>query len=69
MNFRLTGESMSPEEILEIIKKDELPKLINKDQLVMVRKEGRAFQQLEEKLPLFPPTFKFETGTRDYDMK
>lgn len=35
----------------------------------MIRRQGRAFTRLEERLPAFPPTFKFEHGTSDYDMK
>lgn len=35
----------------------------------MIRRQGRAFTRLEERLPAFPPTFKFEHGTSDYDTK
>lgn len=48
---------------------DRLDELIDKDQLSMIRRQGRAFSQMEERLPAFPPTFKFEPGTSDYDMK
>lgn len=70
LNFRLTGEATtSAEEIRAMVAKDELKKLIEKDQLLLVRREGRAFQNLQERLPQFPPTFKFEHGSNDYDMK
>ncbi|XP_055532478.1 phosphatidylinositol 4,5-bisphosphate 5-phosphatase A-like isoform X4 [Wyeomyia smithii] len=70
LNFRLTGEATtSAEDIRAMVKHDELKKLIEKDQLLLVRREGRAFQKLNERLPQFPPTFKFEHGTNDYDMK
>lgn len=49
--------------------RDDLEELIRNDQLLQVRNDGRAFHQLEEKLPQFPPTFKFEEGTNNYDMK
>lgn len=70
LNFRLTGEATtSAEDIRTMVAKDEIKKLIEKDQLLLVRREGRAFQKLNERLPQFPPTFKFEHGTNDYDMK
>ncbi|XP_021710315.1 phosphatidylinositol 4,5-bisphosphate 5-phosphatase A isoform X3 [Aedes aegypti] len=70
LNFRLTGEATtSAEEIRAMVARDELKKLIEKDQLLLVRRERRAFDKLQERLPQFPPTFKFEHGTNDYDMK
>ncbi|KFB38383.1 AGAP011644-PA-like protein [Anopheles sinensis] len=70
LNFRLTGEATtSADEIRAMVARDELKQLIEKDQLLLVRREGRAFQKLQERLPQFPPTFKFEHGTSEYDMK
>ncbi|XP_058053734.1 phosphatidylinositol 4,5-bisphosphate 5-phosphatase A-like isoform X3 [Anopheles bellator] len=70
LNFRLTGEATtSADDIRTMVARDELKQLIEKDQLLLVRREGRAFQKLQERLPQFPPTFKFEHGTNDYDMK
>lgn len=70
LNFRLTGEATSsPQDIKEMVADDRLEELIEKDQLSLIRRQGRAFTQLEERLPAFPPTFKFEPGTSDYDMK
>ncbi|XP_035785313.1 phosphatidylinositol 4,5-bisphosphate 5-phosphatase A-like isoform X5 [Anopheles albimanus] len=70
LNFRLTGEATtSPDEIRAMVARDELKQLIERDQLLLVRREGRAFQKLQERLPQFPPTFKFEHGSNEYDMK
>uniref|UniRef100_A0AAG5DM21 Inositol polyphosphate-related phosphatase domain-containing protein n=1 Tax=Anopheles atroparvus TaxID=41427 RepID=A0AAG5DM21_ANOAO len=70
LNFRLTGEATtSADEIRAMVARDELKQLIEKDQLLLVRREGRAFQKLQERLPQFPPTFKFEHGSNEYDMK
>uniref|UniRef100_A0A182WEK7 Inositol polyphosphate-related phosphatase domain-containing protein n=1 Tax=Anopheles minimus TaxID=112268 RepID=A0A182WEK7_9DIPT len=70
LNFRLTGEATtSADEIRAMVARDELKQLIEKDQLLLVRREGRAFSQLQERLPQFPPTFKFEHGSNEYDMK
>ncbi|CAD7080441.1 unnamed protein product [Hermetia illucens] len=70
LNFRLNGENeTTPQDIRAMIQKDKLSELLDRDQLNSVRKEGRAFYQLNERLPAFPPTFKFERGTSNYDMK
>lgn len=70
LNFRLSEEATSsPQEIRDMVGDDRLDELIDKDQLSMIRRQGRAFSQMEERLPAFPPTFKFEPGTSDYDMK
>lgn len=68
LNFRLTGDD-EPNHIKELIENDKLDGLIQRDQLSMIRRQGSAFARLEERLPAFPPTFKFEHGTSDYDMK
>ncbi|GAB0097552.1 inositol polyphosphate 5-phosphatase K [Sergentomyia squamirostris] len=70
LNFRLTGEATSsPEDIRAEVKKDNLNELIQKDQLLLVMTQKRAFGDFIERLPAFPPTFKFEPGTQEYDMK
>lgn len=70
LNFRLTGETTTtPADIRELVLKEKLHELIERDQLELVRKQGRAFTELEERLPAFPPTFKFEHGTSEYDLK
>lgn len=68
LNFRLHGEE-EPEVIREMVKRDKLQDLMKKDQLMTVMCEGRAFSELVERPPQFPPTFKFEPGTCEYDMK
>lgn len=70
LNFRLTGEtSTTPEQIRDMVKEDKLGTLIERDQLKLVMNEKRAFHDMVERPPAFPPTFKFEPGTNDYDMK
>lgn len=70
LNFRLTDEDeLSHADIKKLIEQDHLEQLIQRDQLSMIRRQGRAFTRLEERLPAFPPTFKFEHGTSDYDPK
>lgn len=72
LNFRLYGDessNLSPEQIRDMVKNDQLNELLKKDQLSIAMCEGRAFSELVERLPQFPPTFKFEPGTSDYDLK
>lgn len=68
LNFRLTGDD-TPQAVASLVKKDRLDDLVARDQLSMIRRQGRAFTQFEERIPQFPPTFKFEHGTSDYDLK
>lgn len=51
------------------MEENKLQELLERDQLVIVRREKKAFEYLEERLPEFPPTFKFKEGTSIYDMK
>lgn len=72
LNFRLYeegSENFTPGEVRDLIKKDRLGDIQKLDQLSTTMCEGRAFSELVERLPLFPPTFKFEPGTSEYDMK
>uniref|UniRef100_A0A0A1WZH3 Phosphatidylinositol 4,5-bisphosphate 5-phosphatase A n=1 Tax=Zeugodacus cucurbitae TaxID=28588 RepID=A0A0A1WZH3_ZEUCU len=69
LNFRLMGED-SPADVLAAIKNEKLSELIERDQLLHVRtKLHKAFHLMHERLPAFPPTFKFHEGTSNYDLK
>lgn len=68
LNFRLSGDD-TPNAVEALVKRDRLEQLIARDQLSMIRRQGRAFTQMEERLPEFPPTFKFDHGSSDYDLK
>lgn len=68
LNFRLAGND-SPEDVRALVEANKLNELLERDQLVLVRRDNKAFQNLEERLPEFPPTFKFKEGTSNYDMK
>lgn len=74
LNFRLynnhnPNDNYSGEEIRKMISDDRLNDLLKKDQLSLAMCEGRAFSELCERLPQFPPTFKFVPDSNDYDMK
>lgn len=70
LNFRIDEKFLpNPHDVQRYIEEDKLDELIQRDQLVLIRESGRAFQNLTEKLPQFPPTFKFIEGTNQYDLK
>lgn len=70
LNFRLsTDNDGTPEDIKQLVLSDKLKNLIEIDQLRLLMKNKRIFKNYLERLPGFPPTFKFEHGTSDYDLK
>ncbi|XP_015017193.2 inositol polyphosphate 5-phosphatase K [Drosophila mojavensis] len=70
LNFRLEGND-SATEVRDALRDDtKHEELLQRDQLYQVRERTqKAFQVLHERLPAFPPTFKFKEGTSEYDMK
>lgn len=68
LNFRLTGHDTA-EKIRDLVDQNHLSELIQRDQLLFVKNSLKAFQELDETLPEFPPTFKFHENTLQYDMK
>lgn len=70
LNFRLQGSDSSTE-VRELVRDESQHEaLIQRDQLYQVREKSQlAFQVLQERLPAFPPTFKFREGTSEYDLK
>lgn len=68
LNFRLTG-SDSAWDVRGMVEQDKLSELMQRDQLLLVRESGNAFSLLNETLPTFPPTFKFNEGTSEYNLK
>lgn len=70
LNFRISLDFLDkPEEVKDLIDRDKLAQLSRNDQLVKVMRDRLAFENLSEKPPQFPPTFKFEEGTNEYDLK
>ena len=69
LNFRLLQETLSHDEIVEEIDKENLKELQKKDQLKFVQNENSAFHELSESEIHFPPTFKHVIGSDDYDTK
>ncbi|GAB6028593.1 Synaptojanin-1 [Chamberlinius hualienensis] len=66
LNFRIN--SFSTQEIKELIDKSQLDKLLENDQLNIVRRNGQAFAEFNETIPTFKPTYKFHVGMNGYDL-
>jgi inositol polyphosphate 5-phosphatase INPP5B/F len=67
-NYRI-DVSLSLEDIMELLQKENLHALRKKDQLNLERDQGNVFQGFEEALLTFPPTYKFQPGTDVYETR
>lgn len=63
-NYRIL---MSNDEVRKMIVTQEFPKLFEKDQLNQQMIAGEAFPYYHEMEVKFPPTYKFDPGTKTYD--
>lgn len=64
LNYRL---EMEREDVLDLLSSDRLPELLEADQLVQARRNHDAFQGLEEAAINFRPTYKYDSGTNEFD--
>lgn len=73
LNFRLEeNDTDTPELIVERVKraeKNDYSELLDCDQLRSVMRNEKAFSELNERKPRFPPTYKYVIGTNEYDYK
>lgn len=69
MNFRLNGEDLSALDIDFLVKTKKLKFLLDRDQLKAVMAAGEAFAELNENVITFPPTYKYEFFSQEYDLK
>ncbi|KAM8713670.1 hypothetical protein ACLKA7_013918 [Drosophila subpalustris] len=68
LNFRLSGD-LSSWDIRNSVEQGHYEELLKMDQLELLRETGNAFSLMEEMLPNFAPTFKFNEGTNEYNLK
>jgi phosphatidylinositol-bisphosphatase len=68
LNYRI-DESMTTEKVLELAEKKQLDELRTLDQLNIERAHGRVFQDYEEGIIRFPPTYKYQPGTDVYEQR
>lgn len=69
LNFRLHGEDLTAMDIDILVKKNQLKQLLERDQLKIVMKNGEAFAELNENDITFPPTYKYEFASNEFDFK
>lgn len=75
LNFRTdhpTGNSPTSTEIvdsLQKVEKDKYANVLQHDQLLAVMDSGDAFSEFSEADIKFPPTYKYNIGTDEYDIK
>ncbi|XP_014218811.1 inositol polyphosphate 5-phosphatase K [Copidosoma floridanum] len=68
LNFRLS-ESLSAMDIDSLVKKNEFDALLAKDQLKISMIKNEAFAELTEEKITFPPTYKYDFGSQEFDFK
>jgi len=69
LNFRLNAENLTASDIETLVKKGKLNELFKRDQLKMVMEENQAFAELNENKIAFPPTYKYEFESQEFDLK
>jgi len=69
LNFRLNAENLTASDIETLVKKGKLNELFKRDQLKMVMEENQAFAELNENNIAFPPTYKYEFESQEFDLK
>lgn len=52
-----------------LVKKNELDALLSKDQLKIVKENNEAFAEFTEERITFPPTYKYEFASQEFDFK
>lgn len=63
-NYRI---DMSNEEVKELVRQRDWLALLQKDQLTVQQREGKVFKNFIEKEINFPPTYKYDLFSDDYD--
>lgn len=63
-NYRI---DMDKEEIKELVKQNQLSPILEKDQLIVQKQAGSAFNDYNEGNIMFAPTYKYDLFSEDYD--
>ncbi len=68
LNYRI-DDSLTTEEVFDLIEKGDLEILRQKDQLNIERARGRVFHGFQEGVLEFLPTYKYQPGTDEYEKR
>lgn len=63
-NYRV---DMDKDEIKELVKQNQFGPILEKDQLIVQKREGNVFVDFYEGDITFPPTYKYDLFSEDYD--
>jgi len=66
LNFRTNVNSAS--EALNLLNNNHMDLLLSKDQLKIEKEKGNVFSEFEEGVIKFWPTYKYVTGTSEFDL-
>lgn len=64
LNYRISSD---PETVKKLIKSKDYKELLSMDTLSMEKEKGRILKNFEEGTITFPPTYKFDLTSKDYD--
>ncbi|XP_068136794.1 phosphatidylinositol 3,4,5-trisphosphate 5-phosphatase 1 isoform X2 [Hyperolius riggenbachi] len=65
LNYRVQLPNSEAENIVQKIKQQQYQELLTSDQLNMERKDSQVFLHFQEEEITFPPTYRFDRGTRE----
>jgi phosphatidylinositol-bisphosphatase len=68
LNYRIV-EDLEEHHVFEIVQSGNWTGLRSKDQLNVEREKGAVFQNFEEGILNFPPTYKYQPGTNSYEQR
>lgn len=68
LNYRI-DDSLTTEEVFQRIAKKDISTLLEKDQLNIEREKGHVFNDFNEGVIEFYPTYKYQPGTDDYETR
>ena len=68
LNYRMV-EELEDQQVFDIVHSGNWGGLRSKDQLNVEREKGNVFQNFEEGVLTFPPTYKYQPGTNVYDQR
>lgn len=67
LNYRVNY--LKQDTIIKMVNEKRIDELLQYDQLLIERSAGRTFQMFEEGQITFNPTYKYDSGTDNYDSR
>jgi hypothetical protein len=67
LNYRIVKGAIDDDTVMQMIQEKQYMELSEYDQLQQQRERNQVFEDFNEGLRLFPPTYKYDVGTAEYD--